>query len=90
MMRGLMGFKSYGWQASYIFNLGFRIAEKEGQNRQIRGRESISPPFSAKSMISLGKPLTEPSSITIMPRAEEIHPAKAHVVDRRRIVKRGH
>jgi hypothetical protein len=39
---------------------------------------------------SLGNPLTEPSSITIVRRAEEIHPTKAHVVDRRRIVKRGH
>ena len=39
---------------------------------------------------SLGNPLTEPSSITILRRAEEIHPTKAHGVDRRRIVKRGH
>src|SRR3712207_6824284 len=34
-------------------------------------------------------PLTTQGRLSIMPRVEKIHPAKAPVVDRRRIVKRG-
>ena len=46
--------------------------------------------FFTKNGISGANPLTGRGAIIIMPRAEEIHSAKAHVVDRRRIVKRGH
>jgi hypothetical protein len=61
-----------------------------GSLSKTRPAKSFEPDFPGKKRISLGNPLTEPFPITIMPSAEEIHSAKAHVVDRRRIVKRGH
>jgi hypothetical protein len=55
-----------------------------------RSRQKFFVEFPLKKMISLANQLTASSSITIVRGAEEIHSTKAHVVDRRRIVKRGH